>query len=366
MAIEASTPVRSAFVLSRRLILALAVVFAILLAGMEALSAQATQPDSVSCPQVPGYEPPTEDTPIRNRFDGEWGIDCFYSPTNVDGDGLDLESSLSLNVIWLSELTQQDIEAEVTHPAGVATSRCSDEEFFGDGYGVLASGDRAVSATYEFSSPDLPYSAEAADTLRASVAAFAISCEGVEIIPRSSYLTPLPPYLADALADIDSTGPAEAVSTAPTDAPAVTGSPATTPPSTAIAAVPVPPGSDPATGIDSGSNTSKLVGFVLIGLSLIGLLWAFAMARKEHRVRPMFDVIRVALIGGAAVGSLVLLGDTPMWAVAAGVAGGAALGWIQGQNVAVRTAGKRTYDKRNVLAIVAFAVGLVLSQGAGR
>ena len=82
-------------------------------------------------------------------------------------------------------------------------------------------------------------------------------------------------------------------------------------------------------------------------------------------MRPMFDVIRVAVIGGAAVGSLVLLGDTPIWAVAAGVGGGGTLGWIQGRNVAVRTAGKRAYEKRNVLAIIAFGVGLVLSQGAG-
>ena len=54
------------------------------------------------------------------------------------------------------------------------------------------------------------------------------------------------------------------------------------------------------------SETNKTLGFVLLGLSVAGLL----LARKEKRVRPVFDVVRLAVIAAAAVASMVILGET--------------------------------------------------------
>ena len=67
---------------SRRLLFALAVVVASLLLGVDALTAQESQPETVSCPLVPGYEPPASDVEITDFYNPEFFGDCFYSPTN--------------------------------------------------------------------------------------------------------------------------------------------------------------------------------------------------------------------------------------------------------------------------------------------
>ena len=249
---------------------------------------------------------------------------------------------------------------------GVAITYCSDVDEFTSGLGVTASTDVSVRVTYKFreaAKPNDPAVGKAAaNALREIVAQYARSCDGVEIIPRSAYLTPLPRYLVDAFAAEGDIAQAPPATVAVTSAPPETTSTAVV---TTAAAADTPPDDSESSTPASGSSTKRIIGFVFLGLSILGLLWTLRRAGKERRVRPRMDLVRVIIITGTAIGMMIALANTPVWAVAGGVGLGLIVGWAQGRNVSVRFKGKRPYEKRNVIAIIAFAVGLVVAQGAG-
>ncbi|KAA3637030.1 MAG: hypothetical protein DWP92_08605, partial [Armatimonadetes bacterium] len=95
------------------------------------------------------------------------------------------------------------------------------------------------------------------------------------------------------------------------------------------------------------------------------LLWTIKSSGKERRIRPRFDVMRIILVGGMAVGMFIILGSTPWWAALAGIGVGLVLGFIQGRNVAIRVDGKKAFEKRAAWAIGAFIAGLLIAQIAG-
>jgi hypothetical protein len=349
----------------------LAALVAIGLQGLAAPARAQTAPppDFVMCPQVPGYDA-TFEYQTQVSFDagtGGYRVNCWYQSTDVDENGATAQSELILDASWAppddDENVTQWLPDGVT---GVMITYCSDVDEFNAGVGITASGDRSVRSTYKFREPAKPHDpavgADAANALRAVVEQYARSCDGVEIIPRSAYFTPLPAYLVEALEVSAGSAPADPTpATAAPTAPPETTTP-TDPPPPADAAAPPP---SPDTPTEEGSKGLQAIGFVLLGLSVLGLLWTLKKAGKERRVRPRFDVLRVLIIAGTAIGTMIVLANTPIWAVAGGAGLGVVLGWAQGRNVAVRVDGKRAYEKRQVIAIVAFAVGLVISQGAG-
>ena len=290
-------------------------------------------------------------------------MNCWYQTLNVDEGGSHLESELILDAYWATE--PGDPYVEVWHPPGsegAAITYCSDVDEFRAGLGVTASTDVSVRVTYKFRQAHLPHDAEvgraAANALRDVVAQYARSCDGVEIIPRSSYVTPLPPYLADAIDALGEVAPAPIPTTIP-----ATEAPVAETTTQALANVATPDA--PAPAAPEGSSGLRTLGWVFLGLSVAGLAWTLMRARKERRVRPRFDVIRIVLISSTAIGMTIVLANTPLWAIASGVGLGLILGWSQGRNVSIRLAGKRMYENRNLLAIAAFAVGLVVTQVAG-
>ena len=169
----------------------------------------------VLCPQVDGYQATFnyEEGVSFSTENGGYRVNCWYQTLNVDEGGSHLESELILDAYWATE--PGDPYVEVWHPPGsegAAITYCSDVDEFRAGLGVTASTDVSVRVTYKFRQAHLPHDAEvgraAANALRDVVAQYARSCDGVEIIPRSSYVTPLPPYLADAIDALGEVAPA--------------------------------------------------------------------------------------------------------------------------------------------------------------
>ncbi len=336
--------------------------------SFERADAQETQPEFINCAPVAGYEFAlvAEERISLDDWRGNWRTGCWYRSTAVDETGQTAKSELLLEALWASPPGNETVEQWFPDgPTGIVTTFCSDVDEFADGIGLTASTDRAVRVAYKFRESHLDHDPEvgkaAANALREIVAPFAASCEGVEIIRRADYFTPLPEYL-QGVADV-----LQAAPTAPvTSAPATTATPTTTEATTTTeAAGPAVSNGGESSGDAGLSLGLKGLGFVLLGLSVVGLLWTLRGAGKEKRVRPKLDTARVIIISVVAIATTILLAHTPPWAIAAGVGLGAILGWMQGRNVTLRTDGPRTFEKRKVIAIFAFAVGLVVSQGAG-
>jgi hypothetical protein len=351
----------------RRSILWLSLMLAALLFLAAPAAAQTTQPENVVCPNVPGYEATFDyEVPINfNSFVGGYDVNCWYQSLSVDADGAITESELILNAYWAPPDGDEKVAQWAPDSVGLDTTYCSDIDELTGGLGIVASDERAVRGTYtfrEFYKPfDAVVGAEAVRTLRELVKPFARSCAGAEIIPRSAYFTPLPPYIADALEAAGASSPEPPAATSPPTSTA----PAATAPVTTEADAAVAPSPGSGSSGSEGSSGMRALGFVFLGLSVVGLLWALRRAGKERRVRPRLDAIRILLIAGTAIGTMMVLANTPAWAVVGGVVLGAVLGWLQGRNVSIFFKGTRVYEKRNVVAIGAFAVGLVVSQGAG-
>ena len=288
--------------------------------------------------------------------------------TIVDAAGSAAASELIVEAFWTPPDGDQNV-ADFTPRGteGATITFCSDVDEFDSGVGIIASSDLAVRTTYKFRDTRLPYEAArgktAATALRGLVEGFARSCAGVDIIPRSAYYTPLPVYLAEALEAVR--GETLSIEESPAPVSLVTGAPATPEPQTTSPSQPATTGEAGADAGVAGSSTKRLIGFVLLGLSVVGLLWTMSKARKERRVRPKFDIARLAIVTATAIGMMLVLANTPGWAVVGGVSLGLLLGWLQGRHVSVRIAGPRAYERRNALAVFAFAVGLVVAQGAG-
>lgn len=110
----------------------------------------------------------------------------------------------------------------------------------------------------------------------------------------------------------------------------------------------------------------RIVGYLLLGLSIAGLVVAVRVLRREVPVRTKFDVIRLGIsLGSALLITVVLSVDTPPVLVGAALVAGAAVGFLQGQGMNVRFDGDQVFARRSVLAILAWGSGMIVAQGAG-
>lgn len=260
--------------------------------------------------------------------------------------------------------------------------------------GQVAADGQAAAAAW-FSRLDDPATIDAVDTaadeLLAQVLEQATPCGE---IPVEAFAVDVPPYLADEFAPQRVAGSAivtdaplqptitPSTTVPPTTVPPTTSTPPTTAAATTVAATAPPSSASVADAVadgtavaaatnarsdESGWTTVLRIGsIVMLVLSLLGVAVALLLMRRESRVRPKLDVARMVIVlVVAAVSSVLLSRDAPVWAVLAAVAVGGILGFLQGSRMTLRAAGTRIYAKRTAWALVAFAAGLAVTQIAG-
>ena len=110
----------------------------------------------------------------------------------------------------------------------------------------------------------------------------------------------------------------------------------------------------------------RILTIAMLVVSVLGILLSLVLVGRESRLRPMFDIARIVVMGAVAAALTFLLGiATPMWALAAAGGVGIVLGTLQGRNLSVRSTAKGLYAKRSAIAVIAFIVGLAVTQIAG-
>jgi len=190
-------------------------------------------------------------------------------------------------------------------------------------------------------------------------AALARTCADVEVTDVEALFEPLPPYLADAV----EAGLAGTFALAPQDGDDSGGD------GDDGGTARSQPAPSSAQGSDAGGITATLLRVarvVMLIVSLAGLALSLLLARRPSRIRPNMEFLRIVFaLGGAAVMMTLFAVGAPLWAIAAALVGGAALGLTQGRNLAIVTTPKGLMAKRSALAIFAFAAGLVATQVAG-
>ncbi len=108
------------------------------------------------------------------------------------------------------------------------------------------------------------------------------------------------------------------------------------------------------------------IGVAATVLSACGVVVAIVMARKEARVRPGFDGLRLLLTaGGIAVMAAVTAVSTPAAFVALAVVGGTSIGWAQGRATTVRIVDGRAMARRSAMGIGLFGAGMLVMQISG-
>ncbi len=188
-------------------------------------------------------------------------------------------------------------------------------------------------------------------------AAIARTCADVDVTDIETLFEPLPPYLADAveagLAGTFALAPENSGDDSTSDDVSERSSPA----------------ASSVQGSDSGGITATLLRVarvVMLIVSLAGLALSLVLARRPSRIRPNMEFLRIVFaLGGALVMMTLFAAGAPVWAIAAALLGGAALGLTQGRNLTIVTTPKGLMAKRSALAIFAFAAGLVATQVAG-
>ncbi len=225
-------------------------------------------------------------------------------------------------------------------------------------FGRIVSGDLASMVDIVVSAPqsgDLDKADATAREWLRQTAAIARTCADVEITDLETLFEPLPPYLADAV----EAGLAGTFALAPRDSDG----------SGDDEGADSQPAASSSAGGDSGGITATLLRVarvVMLVLSLAGLALALLLARRPSRIRPSMELLRIIFaLGGALVMMTIFAAGAPVWAMAAALVGGAALGLTQGRNLAIVTSPKGLMAKRSALAIFAFAAGLVATQVAG-
>jgi hypothetical protein len=110
----------------------------------------------------------------------------------------------------------------------------------------------------------------------------------------------------------------------------------------------------------------RLLSVGALALSGGVLLFSVAAARREQRIRPRLDLLRLAitlLTTGLMAGVLGV--RTPEALMGAGLLGGLLVGLYEGLHVRVRFLGKQAFARRTVLGLAAWGAGVVVVQGAG-
>jgi hypothetical protein len=149
----------------------------------------------------------------------------------------------------------------------------------------------------------------------------------------------------------------ESVGTIETDeTPAATGDEGGPPPDTSLTL----------TEAAARSPLWRVIGIAGLVLSILGLAVAILLIRKQTRVRPRWDIARLAISAITIVAMTIVIGvDTPLYLIGAGVAAGGIIGLLQGRNLDLRVTERGVFAKRNIIAAVAFAAGLLVVQAAG-
>lgn len=110
----------------------------------------------------------------------------------------------------------------------------------------------------------------------------------------------------------------------------------------------------------------RVVGIVLLLVSIAGIVVALRVLRRELPVRPKYDAIRLAIaLGSALLITAVLSIGTPGWLVAGGLGLGLVLGVLQGRAMKIRVASDGVFGTRTTASVVTWGAGMVLAQGAG-
>ncbi len=299
-------------------------------------------PIAISCPPLNGRE--ASETEPDELGPDTYVLRCLYPADDAH------PSSVTITLWWVAPNTLSDLISRT----------CGDQEYARNGVGLVSAEGKAVLAFYVIASP-LEEDDEAgivaiARDLVAAAEVQAISCDGVDVSGAVDPFSELPGYLAPAFADEFIAVAPGSISGGPGDgggAPDIFGSDpvATTPGATA----------------GTGAGTlSRVLTIGMLAFSLLGLIVTFLLVRRETKVRPGRDIFRVVVTGAVATLMVVVFSrGAPLWAVAAGVGAGLALGAWQGSNLTVRLTDRGLYAKRGTLAIVAFAAGIAVSQVAG-
>ncbi|MDX1691494.1 MAG: hypothetical protein R3290_10765, partial [Acidimicrobiia bacterium] len=319
----------------------------------------AEPPSPIECPDVAGftYEEQDPETDEPREFQPEtYLVFCrYFVETDIGGTDQRFQATA-----WF---------APPGGAPGLYDRLCNELPWEAVGFGVVVSEDRAVDVFYQVYNPergpDLAVARGLATEVLGLVEPMAASCDAAE--PQPSTFDPFPDYLAAAfvseLTDVPGGKPEPVTATDGGAATTTTtsGTPATT---SGSAVTTVPVSGDEAEGLLP--TVLRVGSIVMLVLSVVGLLLAFLLARRETRIRPGRDLLRIAISVAVAVGGVLVLGrEAPLWAVLVAVGLGLVVGTIQGATLLVRRTDRGLMARRGALAVVVFGIGVVLMQGAG-
>lgn len=315
-------------------------------------------PTIISCPALTGY---VEADLTQANPNDLMSATCVYN--SADEESFD---RIQFTLRWATDRSSLDAQRRACEDFG-ESPRPRVQVIGGDGTAAEVTIYAGVDpATYD----PAPWLA-AGETIRAQVVEQATSCDEVGVTP---VWTPLPEYLQAIYTPerVDSPplpgvgGPAFFGSTDFTDWSGAAAASTTdaSPAPTVTPVVTVPGGDEPLSGwLRTVLRVVAVAGLVI---SLLGLLFALLLMRRETRIRPVMEIIRIGLAAVMAIVSITLFArGAPAWAVVAALAGGGLLGFLQGRNLSLRRDGEKIMAKRGVIALLAFAGGLILIQIAG-
>ncbi|MEO0492368.1 MAG: hypothetical protein AAF081_03015 [Actinomycetota bacterium] len=293
----------------------------------------------VTCPELEGYEP--DEDPWFPSGDG-YRVGC-----TLQGDDVPV---IELTVIWtVDDLSDTD----------VGTWLCSDPERSVGGSGQLRADGSAAIARYSLGvaePTDLEPARIGAQRLLDQVVGQASSCAGETIVELEDVFTPLPPYLAAAFGE---PGPDLAAEPLDTE----------TPTSLSAESETAAAGTGEAQAIDDDGAVDlllRIVSIVALVVSILGLVVSVVLIRRPTRVRPTFDLIRIATMVAVGVLSVVILTRaTPVALIAGAVVVGGVLGLAQGRGLEVFVRDDTVYGRRSGISVLAFGAGVLTIQIAG-
>lgn len=315
-------------------------------------------PTVIGCPAISGYveAAATQATPADLL-----AATCVYNGTDEENF-----ERIEFALRWATDRSSLDAQRRACEDFG-ESPRPRVQAIGGDGTAAEVTIYAGVDpATYD----PAPWLA-AGETIRAQVLEQATSCDEVGVTP---VWTPLPEYLQAIYTPdrVDSPplpgvgGPAFFGSTDFTDWSGAAAASTTdaSPAPTVTPVVTAPSTSEPLSGwLRTVLRVVAVAGLVV---SLLGLLLALLLMRRETRIRPVMEIIRIGLAAVMAIVSITLFArGAPAWAVIAALAGGGLLGFLQGRNLSLRRDGEKIMATRGVIALLAFAGGLILIQIAG-
>ncbi len=339
---------------------------------------------TLACP--PSIEGFDLDGPGAARVVGnDWiALDCDYTRAGVDSSTAQEQDQAFVHVAW-TKVNGRDARYCLDDTRGSET----ETKVFASIY------DGIHSVEVESGHPDEGVAirtafVDAAADLQARTAPLAYVCPDFNEIA----FDPIPPYWQPVFGAIQAPPPiilpdevtaADVTSGAAYAGAVVDGGEAEAPPATQAEAAPTstveagdqPSGrtepadasrSAPAGSAETPSRSPlwRVVGIAGMVLSILGLGVAILLVRKQSRVRPRWDLGRLAIGAVTIVVMTLVIGvDTPYAFIAIGVVVGAIIGVIQGRNLSVRVTDRGLSATRNIVAAVAFAVGLVIVQLAG-